>query len=402
MALTEKVVRDLKPGPKTRIQWDRDVKGFGVRITPAGAKAFVLNYRVGGKERRATLARVGEISLREVRERAGRELAAIRDGAADPLARREERRAAPTVAEGIERFFAEFAPERVALWATVPAHGGGVPETGARPRPAALGERKVADVSRRHVELMVANIAPSMRNRVLAFASRLFTLFERWEWRVQQTNPVRGIERAREEPRDRVLAQTEMQALAGALNGLEVRHPAPVAAIRTAALTGLRIGEVLNMRWEDIDFESGRLILPQTKTGRRVHDLPGPALEVLAAVPRVSASWCFSTSGAAAITYKHTRAVFAEAVKAAGLEDVRLHDLRRSFMTRAAAAGIGVHVLRDLLGHRTAAMADRYVRAVGSPVREARQQIGAAVAAEMAGGEPAEVVPLRGRRHDTR
>ena len=115
MALTEKVVRDLKPGPKTRIQWDRDVKGFGVRITPAGAKAFVLNYRVGGKERRATLARVGEISLREVRERAGRELAAIRDGAADPLARREERRAAPTVAEGIERFFAEFAPERGAM-----------------------------------------------------------------------------------------------------------------------------------------------------------------------------------------------------------------------------------------------------------------------------------------------
>ena len=402
MALTEKVVRDLKPGPKTRIQWDRDVKGFGVRITPAGAKAFVLNYRVGGKERRATLARVGEISLREVRERAGRELAAIRDGAADPLARREERRAAPTVAEGIERFFAEFAPERVALGRLSPRTVAEYRKQARAHVLPALGERKVADVSRRHVELMVANIAPSMRNRVLAFASRLFTLFERWEWRVQQTNPVRGIERAREEPRDRVLAQTEMQALAGALNGLEVRHPAPVAAIRMAALTGLRIGEVLNMRWEDIDFESGRLILPQTKTGRRVHDLSGPALEVLAAVPRVSASWCFSTSGAAANTYKHTRAVFAEAVKAAGLEDVRLHDLRRSFMTRAAAAGIGVHVLRDLLGHRTAAMADRYVRAVGSPVREARQQIGAAVAAEMAGGEPAEVVPLRGRRHDTR
>ena len=402
MALTEKVVRDLKPGPKTRIEWDRDVKGFGVRITPAGAKAFVLNYRVGGKERRATLARVGEISLREARERAGREMAAIRDGAADPLARREKRRAAPTVAEGVERFFAEFAPERVALGRLSPRT---VAEYRTQARAyvlPALGERKVAEVSRRHVELMVANIAPSMRNRVLAFVSRLFTLFERWEWRVQQTNPARGIERAREEPRDRVLAQTEMQALAGALNGLEVRHPAPVAAIRTAALTGLRIGEILNMQWAHIDSETGRLVMPQTKTGRRVHDLSAPALEVLAAVPRVSASWCFSTGGKAAITYKHARAVFAEAAAAAGLEDVRLHDLRRSFMTRAAAAGIGVHVLRDLLGHKTAAMADRYVRSVGSPVRDARQQIGAAVAAEMAGGEPAEVVPLRGRQHDTR
>ena len=183
-----------------------------------------------------------------------------------------------------------------------------------------------------------------------------------------------------------------MQALAGALNGLEVRHPAPVAAIRTAALTGLRIGEVLNMRWEDIDFESGRLILPQTKTGRRVHDLSGRRLRYWRPC-HGSARRGASRPAGRRPTRTNTRAVFAEAVKAAGLEDVRLHDLRRSFMTRAADAGIGVHVLRDLLGHRTAAMADRYVRAVGSPVREARQQIGAAVAAEMAGGEPKEVVP---------
>ena len=85
------------------------------------------------------------------------------------------------------------------------------------------------------------------------------------------------------------------------------------------------------------------------------------------------------------MTYRYVRTVFAEAAKRAGLADVRLHDARRTVMSRAAAAGVGTHVLRDLLGHRTTAMADRYVRAVGSPVADARKAIGAVIAADMAG-----------------
>ena len=343
MALTERAIRDAKPGPKTRIIWDQDVRGFGVRITPAGVKAYILNYRADGKERRATLARCSELSLREARDRAGRELVAIRDGETDPLTRREERRDAPTVAEGVARFFDDFAPQRVAMGRLSPRT---VKEYRKQARShilPGLGKLKVEAVTRRHVELMVANVTPSMRNRLLALTSRLFTQFERWEWRAQSTNPVRGIERAREEPRDRVLSPTELPALATALDDLDERHPASVAAIRVAALTGLRIGEVLNMKWADFDFETGRLTMPETKTGRRVHDLSTPALEALAGVPRISEAWCFSTNGRAPVTYKVVRNAFAEAVKAAGLDDVRLHDLRRSFMTRAAAAGVGTY-----------------------------------------------------------
>ena len=229
----------------------------------------------------------------------------------------------------------------------------------------------------------------------LALLSRLFTLAERWGWRAQHDNPARGVERAREEPRDRVLEPSELAALSDALAGLEEQSPAAVAAIRVAALTGLRIGEVLAMRWEHVAFETGRLTLPATKTGRRVHDLPAPALEILAAVPRIN-DWCFTT-GHTAITYKTARLAFSLACRRAGLANVRLHDLRRSVMTAAAGAGVGTHVLRDLLGHKTTAMADRYIRAVGNPVRDAREQVGAAMAAMMR-GEKGDVVPMR-RRH---
>ena len=203
-------------------------------------------------------------------------------------------------------------------------------------------------------------MAASQRNRTLALASRLFRLFETWGWRPQNSNPVRGIERSREEPRDRVLVPTELAALSHALAADEERHPAQVAAVRFAALTGLRIGEVRAMEWQHVSFETGRVTLPTTKTGRRVHDLPDAALAVLRSLPNINA-WCFTTGHDGPVSYGGVRDALLRAAKAAGLDDVRLHDLRRGYMTAAAAAGVGTHVLRDLLGHKTTAMADRYV-----------------------------------------
>ena len=392
--LTERRIRDAKPGLKTVILWDETLKGFGVRVTPAGAKSYILNYRVAGRERRATLARCSEINLKAARERAGAELAAIRNDEADPLARRREARAAPTVNDGLDRFFGEFAPERIRLGRMKP---GTVEvyryQADKHIRPA-IGVRRIQDVTRGEIERMVAGLPTPTRNRTLALASRLFTQFEHWDWRRQYSNPVRGVERAREEARDRTLAPSELAALAAALSEAEARFPANVAAIRFAAVTGLRIGEVLAVRWEHVDFETGRLILPETKTGRRGHDLPTPALEVLSAIPRCG-EWAFTNNGKAPATYKRVRETFARVAKAAGLEDVRLHDLRRTVMTRAALAGVGAHVLRDLLGHSDTAVADRYIRTLGDPVREARERVGGEIAAMMA-GESGEVVSLRG------
>ena len=396
MSLTERVVRDAKADGKARTIWDQQVMGLGLQITPTGVKNYVIRYRVGDRRRQAIIARAGQVSLKAARERAGAELVRIRAGETDPLERRREAKEAPTVADGVARFFDEYAPERVRIGRMSPRTVAEYRKGVRRYVLPALGKLKIADVSRRQVEVMVKPLRPAQRNRVLAVTSRLFTLFERWEWRPQRSNPVRGIERAREEPRDRVLAPSELAALASALGEEEEQSPAAVGAIRLAALTGLRIGEVLAIRWEHVDYETGRLILPSTKTGRRVHDLPTPAVEILAALPRIN-GWCFTTGVDAAITYKTTRNVFARVVKAAGLDDVRLHDLRRTVMTNAAMAGVGTHVLRDLLGHKTTAMADRYVRAVGNPVRDAREAVAGQMAAMMQ-GKAAEVVTLRGRR----
>ena len=393
--LTERIIRDAKPEPKPRIIWDRSVTGLGFKVFPSGRKAYVLSYRIGNRKRLATLARCSEISLREARERAGAELVRIRNGETDPLRRREQAMKAPTVNDGLDRFFNEYVPERMRIGRLSQRTVDDYRAQSDRSLRPAIGKLRISEVTRDDIEQAVAPRAKVQRNRTLALSSRLFTLFERWGWRPQLTNPVRGIERSREEPRDRVLAPSELAALAEALNVAETASPAAAAAIRFAAVTGLRIGEVLALKWENVDFETGRLILPATKTGRRVHDLPTAATEILAALPRINA-WAFTTGQDAAMSYEGVRSVFRRVTREAGLADVRLHDLRRTVMTSAAAAGVGTHVLRDLLGHKTTAMADRYVRAVGNPVREAREQVGAAMAAMME-GKSGEVVPMERR-----
>ena len=397
--LTEKRVRDAKPAAKPFFLWDREVKGLGVKVAVSGLKTYVVNYYAAGRERRATLARCSEISLREARERAGRELAAVRAGESDPLDRRREAREAPSVNAALDRFFNETAPARI--------EAGRMSERTVREyrkqatryvRPA-LGRLQVAKVTRHDIERFAAKMAktPSQRNRTLAFVSRIFTLAEHWEWRDQRTNPCRGVERAKEEARDRVLEPSELARLNAALTDLESDHHYPVAAIRVAALTGLRASECLSLEWSNVSFETGRALLPKTKVGRRVIPLAAPVLELLASLPRINGNpHVFAGLRGAAVGYKMTRRVFAKAREAAGLPDIRMHDLRRSLATSLAAAGTNAFTLRDVLGHRTLAMSNRYVQAAGEALTEASERGAAMTAAAMAGKPKGEVTNLRG------
>ena len=337
------------------------------------------------------------MTLRSARKRAGAELVAIRDGAQGPAERKREREAAATVAEGAGRFFREYAPRRIEDGRMKPST---VKEyrrqwaltLGDAP---AFGALRIEAVTRADIERAIAPRARIQRNRVLAFLNRLFTYFEALEYRPQHSNPCRHVEKAREEARDRVLTPSELGALASALDGEAEASPAAVAAVRVAAVTGLRIGEVIAMTWANIDMDSGRTLLPETKTGRRWHDMPDAALAVLSGLPRLN-EWCFTTGGyrSAAITYKTAAGVFRRACKAAGLADCRLHDLRRSFATNAAAAGLSALQLQHLLGWKQTTTASRYVSLAGEATRESRRALGAQVAAMMDTGN-GKVVPFR-------
>lgn len=388
MSLTERIVRDARADGKARTIWDKQCIGLGLQITPKGVKNYIIRYRAGDRKRQAILARAGHLSLKEARERAGRELAAIRAGEPDPLERRREASEAPTVVDLWERFETEFAPQRIDIGRMTERTLTEYRKAARRHLLPALGKRKVAEVRRSDIERMVGPMAstPSARNRLLALASRLFSLAELWEWRPQASNPAKGVMRAREDARDRVLSDGELTALGQALDDLQERHPVAVVAIKVAGVSGWRISEVLNLRWADINFERGMATLASTKTGRQVRPLPSMALDLLAGMPRINGvDWVFSIRRGVPARYPHVRRVFAQAVEAAGLQDVRMHDLRRSIATRAAASGISLPVLRDVLGHAQITMAARYARMADAAVAAAIESTGGGVAAALDG-----------------
>lgn len=390
MSLTVKKIRDAKPGAKTRIEWDPKIKGLGLRITPAGVKSFVLDYRVNGQRKRMTLGRASNLSLEQASVLAAETLQGARRGV-DPLEEVKARKKLPTVADGAEQFLTQYVPSRRAkgrLTERTEREYGRQIDRYILPK---LGKKRIADVVKGDVEKMLAPLPSVMGNRVRALVSSMFTQFEHWEYRPQHTNPARGIEKAVEEARDRTLNETELSALGKALND-EEGNPHAILAIRLAAVTGLRIGEIRQMRWEDIDFERGTLVLPKTKTGRRLHTLPSAALALLADVTPVSPFVIAGRYDKAPLDYRSVQRHWAKACTDAGIVGARLHDLRRTIMTEAAALGVGAHLLRDFVGHKTTAMADRYARQAGAPLTELRERMGASMAAKM-GGDSRTAIP---------
>jgi integrase len=189
-----------------------------------------------------------------------------------------------------------------------------------------------------------------------------------------------------------MLSTDEFGRLADALK-VSDRSPYVIAAIKLLTLTGARLTEILGLKWEWINFERGEARLPDSKTGAKTLHLPAPALAVLANLPRVEGNPYVIVGNVAGARLVNLEKPWRAIRKAAGLHDVRLHDLRHAFASVAACSGMGLPIIGKLLGHTQAATTHRYAHLASDPVKVAA----ATVAADaMQGSEisTGEVVPL--------
>ena len=383
-------VRVLGPGETV---WDETVPGFGARRQKGPAVTYFLKYRNGdGRQRWHSIGRHGAPWTPETaRAEAKRLLGAIAAGA-DPAAERSAWKQAPTVAELATRFLSEHADAK------------------RKPRTAreyrrqvekqilpALGEKRVAEVTRQDVAQFhhSRRATPIEANRTLALLSVLFNFAERIGERPDSSNPCRHIERFPQRRRERFLSADELGRLGNELAAYR-GSPYHVATIKLLVFTGARLGEVLGLRWEWIDFERGEARLPDSKTGAKTLHLPPPALEVLAGLPRVE--------GEPHVLGARRGTTFIEAPwrrirKAAGLDDVRLHDLRHAFASVAASAGMGLPIIGKMLGHTQAQTTQRYAHLASDPVKAAVAAVAGKIAAAMKASAGADtVVPFRPQR----
>ncbi|MEJ0094250.1 MAG: tyrosine-type recombinase/integrase [Methylocella sp.] len=405
------------PGKDRDFLWDDALAGFGVAAFPSGKKVYVTQYRQNGRSRRATIGEHGRLTPDEARSEAKKLLGAIESGA-DPIAQRRATRTIPLFREVADQFM------RTHVGAKRKARTLDSYETLLRLHILpSIGSLRVTDVRRSNVSKIHADLAdhPGAANRSLSVISAI------WNWAAIQhedlalpANPAKGIKRNPEEGRERYLTTDELARLGDVLaeaetSGLAYRvdesrpaakhapkpenrrrriDPFAIGAIRLLILTGARLREILTAKWDYIDFERGLLNLPTSKTGKKSLFLSAAALEVLAALPRMAGNPYVvpgEKSGAPRVDLKNP---WAAVTQAAGLEGLRLHDLRHSFASVGAGGGLGLQIIGKLLGHSQPATTARYSHLDNDPMQRAVNQIGNTISAAMNRKPGAEVVPL--------
>ena len=375
--ITKSAVDRVNPGKRDAFLWDPELRGFGLKVTPAGSRIYILQYRCDGRRlRRYTIGRHGSPwTPEQARQEAKRLLGMIADGV-DPADHRTHRKGAPSMAELAKRFLAEHVEYKTK------------PRTGKEYRRVldknilpALGRRRVAEVTRAEIQMLHHSLrdTPYQANYALRVLSTMFNWAERQGIVSDGSNPCRHVQKYRENKRERFLSESELARLGETLNKFEREggaSQAVIAAIRLLTLTGARLSEILTLRWEHVNFDRSVLRLSDSKTGPKTIYLNAPAVELISELPRIENNPYVipgQKDGARLINLgKPWRLIRTEAK----LDDVRLHDLRHTFASIGAGVGLGLPVIGALLGHTQAATTQRYAHLADDPLRQGVDLIG--------------------------
>jgi integrase len=365
-----------KPASAT-YYFDAGLTGFGVRVSPQGVCTYIAQGRSRGKKVRKTIGRYPLMSPEAARNIARAYLTEVH---------------AAGKSKAIKRVRASIALDQ---W--IAEHG---PKLGQRTRDdyikiiekqlrPALGQRIVEDIERDDLAKMHQDrgATPRRANYELAVARAFFNWAEGAQLRPPGANPTKRIKAYAENKRERFLSEAEVAAVARAL---EVTSKAghiglfAVAALRLLMLSGARRGEVTTLRWAEIDFQRRCIFLTKSKTGRKPVFLSQPALDLLNGLPRVKDNPYVFVGNVPGEHYRDLHRAWGKVRIEAGLREVRLHDLRHSFASYGAAAGLSLPMLGALLGHSVPATTARYAHLAAHPIAEANERIGEHIAGMMA------------------
>ncbi len=437
--LTKPVVDGLEARASDYVTWCGHLPGFGCRVRPSGSKSFIVQYDFGGRRgvtRKVTIGAYGKPwTVDDARKKASAILADAKRGI-DVAGEKSKRRAEMTVAELCDEYLVEGCESKKAT--TLATDRGRIE----RHIKKLLGKHRISDVTKVDIAKFMKAVADGKtavdvrtgkHGRAIVTggkgaATRTVRLLGGiFSYAVErgyiETNPRVGVKVYADGKGERFLSADELQQLGVALreaetvglpwqfneganakhrpiksgNAREVVSPYAVAAIRLLLLTGCRAGEILNLRWQDIDFERGFLNLPDSKTGAKPVLLGAPALKILSELPRVKGNPYVIVGERADKPRSDLKRPWKRITAHAGLPDLRLHDLRHSYASIGAASGMGLGIVGKLLGHASPATTARYSHFADDPLRRASDSIASTIAAAL-DGSAGNVVALAAKR----
>jgi site-specific recombinase XerD len=386
------------------VLWDQEVRGFGIRARIGGAKTYILQYRAGTGRgaplRKLTIGKHGSPWTPDMARTEAKRLLGLIAAGEDPAERRAVERKALTISELCDLYVAEGTTHKKP--STLKTDRGRI----ANHIKPLLGRKQVAKLTRADVERLLTDVkagntaapkpkhgerqpgsittgGPGVAAQCIALMSTLLGFAVARGLRPD--NPALGIKKPPVRKMERFLSEAEIARLAIALDAEANRtgDPYPAAAIKLLLLTGGRRGEIIGLQWAHVDFERHCLQLRDSKTGAKVIYLNPPALELLASLPRTSTNPYVFVGKRTGGPLGGIDKVWFRVRAAAGLQQVRLHDLRHSFASMGVAGGLSLPIIGALLGHKHAATTGRYAHLSADPLRTANDMVGMRIAAAM-------------------
>ena len=369
-----------------KVFWDSELLGFGVRVYATGHKVYVAQARTpSGRTRRGTVGDYTKMNTEEARRKAAETIDRIRRG---EEAVRPPPEPEPTVADLAERFMTKHVavncrPGTAETYESLlRLHI--LPE---------LGALKLTDVDRSHVSALHYRLRdkPNQANQAVGVFSRMFKLAVAWGMTPARPNPCRSIKRYKERSCERFLTEDEYARLGRVLFEAEAEGPrmaSAVAAVRLLLLTGCRRNEILTLRWDDLDRTAGELRIRDSKTGPRRVPLTPEAEQVLAGIPRLDGNPWVIAGGKRGSRLQRIDPFWNRLRVRAGLEDVRLHDLRHSYASQALAIGEGLPVIARLLGHKTVMTTVKYAHLARDTERASAARVAESIGNDLVSVDP--------------
>ena len=377
--ITKRSVDAIKAGGTDTVYWDGELTGFGLRVRRSGRKSYVVQTRIAGKLCWFTIGPHGPLNPDQARARALEILACAKKGI-DPRDADARREAEPSMADLGRRFLEEY----------VPVHC--KPSTREEYRRSVrlfvdpvIGELRVPEVQRKDIAALHHGLRdkPYQANRTLGVLSKMFNLAEVWGWRPDGTNPCRHVKRYKEHKRERFLSPEETERLGQVLREAEEEMPSAVASFRLLLLTGCRMSEIRDLRRDYVKDDC--IELPDAKTGGRVVPLGPEARAVLSAIPRDEDNPWVIAGRLPGSHLTDLQRPWRRIRKQAGLEDVRIHDLRHSFASRALALGESLTMIGKLLGHTQVQTTARYAHLARDSIQTAAARITGSIGENLLG-----------------
>ncbi len=390
---------------KRIVVWDSVQKGLGLRVSPARAMTFIVKVRLGrgryAEQRFVSLGQVGQLSVKNVRLEAQAVLArALTKSQPEPRPSVDFKDAV-TIAALCDMWLEKAAHRRRGRGPLAGSlrkekdvrNDKGRIEAHIKPL---LGKVRVRELNRSMIESYrdavsrgdtrmtkkgqrkrakhVIRGGEGTANRSLSLLSTIMSFAMREE--IIERNPVFGIERSVGNMRERFLSHEEFARLGEVIAKAEQQgaNPHGLAIIRLLALSGARKSEIQNLTWSSVDLTTGFLRLPRSKTGPRIILITSAMRAIIEQLPRLSGTDFVFPNAERTASFDGVPKMWKGIREAAGLHDVRLHDLRHSAASFALMSGVGLEVIGKMLGHSDLKTTRRYAHLSDAVVREAAER----------------------------